>query len=223
MSNKAPHRTHHITMTNSFFVLPPELRLKVYGHFVTASMADGNIAGISGLLFSCRDTYDELTVDFVPKVHPLLEAMHKWRAAHPVGAPLRVKFPSDYEFIAPPSEVTITLPISPSWKVGSQTFSHPFESTIRTLYPICIQSWSSLAFRLDDSTWKLKKGNMRTYNFSFYEWILQLMLDDRRNKLENRPFTRTGKLVMSAVEMNKYPRVASDFIAWVTGYCSLLV
>jgi hypothetical protein len=54
---------------------------------------------------------------------------------------------------------------------------------------------------------------MRTYNYSIYEWILQLMLDDWRNKLENRPFTRTGKLVMSAVKMNKHPRVASDVIA----------
>jgi hypothetical protein len=206
-------RTRYNTMTNSFFVLPPELRLKIYGHLVTASMADGNIAGICGLLFSCRDTYDELTMDFVPKVHPLLEAMHKWRAAHPVGAPLCVKFPSDYEFIAPPSEITITLPISPSWKVGSQTFSHPFELTIRTLYLICTQSWSTLTFRLDDSARRPKKGNMRTYNFSFYEWILQIMLDDWGNKLENRPFTRTGKLVMSAVKMNKYPRVASGFIA----------
>jgi hypothetical protein len=31
-------RTRHNTMTNSFFVLPPELRLIIYGHLVTAGL-----------------------------------------------------------------------------------------------------------------------------------------------------------------------------------------
>jgi hypothetical protein len=135
---KAARFSYHTTMSNDLSILPFELRLEIYRHLFTTSMAAGNFVGIGGLLFSCREIYDEVTADCVSKVRPLLEAMRKWAAAYPDGAPLRIEFPCDYSFIAPPSEGIISLPVSSSWKRKEYyTKNKPlFSASVRALHPI---------------------------------------------------------------------------------------
>ncbi|KAF2826846.1 hypothetical protein CC86DRAFT_406090 [Ophiobolus disseminans] len=97
-------------MTHSFFVLPPELRLQVYAHATSGSMADGKITDIGGLLFSCREIYGEMNTGFVSKVRPILENMSKWIATHPDRTPVLIRFSPDYNFVHHPTKATISLP-----------------------------------------------------------------------------------------------------------------
>jgi hypothetical protein len=198
--------TPHINMANKFFVLPAELRLKVYEHVVIDSMADGNIAGIGGLRLSCCNIYDEVSVDFVPKVRPLLEAMHKWQSAHPDGAPLQIEFLNNYKFIAPPTETTITLPVALCWQmdIHTQAGIMSFKAAVRALFPLCTQPWSTLTFRLDGSACGSKMNAMSPDMPTDIFWLYSRMLtpmDGWVDELENRPITKTGKLVMSAIEV----------------------
>jgi len=62
-------------MAHGFFVLPPELRLQVYGHHIKASMANGTITDIGGLLFSYHEIHREMTPDHISKVRPILDSM----------------------------------------------------------------------------------------------------------------------------------------------------
>jgi hypothetical protein len=141
-------------MSHGLSVLPPELRLEVDRHLFTSSMANGNIAGTSGLLFSCRKIHEELMAGPVSKAHPLLEAMGKRITVQPDGAPLRIGFRCSYNFVILPSESTVSLPVSQSWQDYDTYHKQPaklFRASIHALTPVFSQAWSILTLRLYDT------------------------------------------------------------------------
>lgn len=101
--------------STSFLVLPPELRLQVYGHLVKSCLATGELQGVRGLLFSYREIYDEPSVSCLTKVRSLIDIMKNWKIAHPDHAPLLTQLADYYEFAAPPSEITVDIPSSKVW------------------------------------------------------------------------------------------------------------
>jgi hypothetical protein len=98
-------------MSQGFSVLPVELRLQVYGHLIAASMADGKIIEMGGMLFSCREIYSEMNTNCISSVRPILDRMDNWTAAQPGRAPLLIQFPVGYNFVKPPTEATLSIPV----------------------------------------------------------------------------------------------------------------
>jgi hypothetical protein len=136
-------------MSKGFFVLPPELRLEVYRHLFSISMADGKAGDVSGMLFSCRQTYNEMVSDCVPKVRVLLNSMNKWTAAHPEGKPLQVQLPNEYTFTNPPKSSMIAMPNASHWKTASlHLFRNSFRASVSHIEPVLALPWSKLTMRI---------------------------------------------------------------------------
>jgi hypothetical protein len=52
-------------MSNSLIVPPLELRLGMYRHIVIDATAEDKISDIGGLLFSCREVFEEMMAEYV--------------------------------------------------------------------------------------------------------------------------------------------------------------
>jgi hypothetical protein len=78
--------------TPSLFVLPVELRLEVYKSLAENCLSDGHATDISGLFMTCCQIYQELEVDFIAKIRPLLLARYNWKKLDP-GVPQQAYLP----------------------------------------------------------------------------------------------------------------------------------
>jgi hypothetical protein len=195
-------------MSDSILSLPAEMRLEVYRQLITVCMTDGNIAGISGLLFSYRKIFDEMCVKCIPKVRLVLETIREWQDAHPYGGSLQIELPRDYEYVGLLTEAIIALPVSETWMntVSSLGDKMPFQETVASLVPLLCQPWSNLKLHISFLSAE-KKDDKYMYRMSrfrgVYGGLLDVML--KNHSAPGRPtlFAAVKRLVVYADELKR--------------------
>ena len=129
-------------------MLPPELRLQVYVDVIKSCLATGEVSALRGLMFSCHRVYNELKIDCLPKVQPLIDIMVNWQAHHPDHSPLLVQLPDDCDLSTAPKATCVSVPSSMTWVSSGpyDAIAHPsFNPTIVTLYPLLTElPWSTI-------------------------------------------------------------------------------
>jgi hypothetical protein len=171
-------------------------------------MADGNVAGISGLIFSCREIFGEMSVDCIPKIRLVLENMREWQDTHPDGAWLHVELPLKYEYVGPPTEATITLPISENWMVTVSFLANKktFQEIVTSLAPLLCQHGSTLKFRIAFASSK-KKNDKRMYRMAqfrdLYGGLPNVMFMQSKHGQPTTPLSAVKPLVIYAGELKR--------------------
>jgi hypothetical protein len=166
-------------MSNTFLALPPELRLEVYHYLFANLITDNKVGDVSGLIFSCREIYDEMNQDFVSKVRVLLNSLRRWTAAHPEKKPLHIQLPHDYAFAKPPTTAVITIPNSPFWESETlHLYRNSFRTTMNQLEPLFAHPWENLTWRISYSLtihddYQSKYSKMRFLMDSMWYYVLK--------------------------------------------------
>jgi hypothetical protein len=175
-------------MITGFFVLSAELRLQVYGNLVTASMADGRIPAVAGLLFSCRQIYDEMNTDYVSKVRAILEFMKAWSDKQQDGAPLLVQLPLGYDFVKQPTEAMLSIPIPrPKAAADCTAVSLWVAPSAAALNAILNHPWSRFILCTHYFSEEAKGPENAFRDFKQRQWALSLLFRHRfhsGNRLE---------------------------------------
>lgn len=131
-------------------ILPAELRLQVYTHLVVSCLATGDATAMRGLLFSCREIYNELKVDCLPKVQHLIDIIYEWKAAHSEHLPLLLRSPSNYKFSHSLTKAVISIPWSTTWVPPYDKYPKvvSFQSAMAALTPLSELPWTELAMQV---------------------------------------------------------------------------
>jgi hypothetical protein len=95
----------------SFFILPTELRLEVYNHLLTSTLADGAASDIAGLYMSCKTTQSEMQT-LVANVQPIFNIKHAWDIDSQAEGTLHFEAPPNHTYLAPPTELRVLVPIN---------------------------------------------------------------------------------------------------------------
>jgi hypothetical protein len=132
-------------MSNSFFVLPTELRLEVYRHLVAECLNDGSPADVYGIFLSCRKIYKELNSELIAKVHPLFSSKHEWEKSGGRLEPIRLSLDDKLTVGSASPMLRIELPIFDIWSPSPAllTFSS-FKKMLGALRPTLHLPWHTV-------------------------------------------------------------------------------
>jgi hypothetical protein len=163
-------------MVTGFFVLSAEMRSQVYGNLITTSMADGRISAVAGLLFSCRQIYDEMNTDCISKVRAILESIKAWSDKQQEGALLLVQLPLGYDFVKRPAEALLSIPV-PRPKPASYCadVSRWLAPSAAALNAIMNHPWSRFTLCTHYLSEKGKGPENAYRDFKQHQWALYLL------------------------------------------------
>jgi hypothetical protein len=115
--------------------LPTELRLEVYNHLLTSTLADGAASDIAGLYMSCKTTQSEMQTQ-VANVQPILNVKHAWDIDSQAEGTLHFEAPPNYTYLAPPTELRVLVPLnskSNNWRHLASLLTPIFHLPLETL------------------------------------------------------------------------------------------
>lgn len=134
--------------------LPAELRLQIYEHLIVDCLAHGIVTDVSGLYLACRQTHQEIELEYMGKIKPLLQARSQWQQLG-FDAPLRIKVTPHFKAAGSDADISIRLCLPRSWldKYRRATVNQTKElkNRVPRLIPVLTLNCSALALGIEYS------------------------------------------------------------------------